>query len=118
MVWNGFDRLACLLSSYFYLYMASFLLAGPSKYDFFFNVDIFFEAIFSVSILLCFITELKIGNQKKVARDILIIGKTYIQGNFVYDLIAIIPFSLLISINGGYERLFYLLKLIRFKKGF
>lgn len=46
------------------------------------------------------------------------IGKKYIQGNLSYDVFAIIPFSLLIRINGGYERLFYILKLIRFNKGF
>lgn len=40
------------------------------------------------------------------------------QGNLIYDVIAIIPFSLLIKINGGYERLFYLLKMVRFQKGF
>jgi hypothetical protein len=48
----------------------------------------------------------------------LAIGKKYIKGNLLYDFIAIIPFSLLINIEGGYERLFYILKMIRFQKGY
>ena len=62
MVWNGFDKLARLISSYFYLYMASFLLAGPNYNDFYFYVDIFFEAIFLISMLLEFITDFKTGS--------------------------------------------------------
>ena len=63
IVWNGFDKFSRLISTYFYLYMASFLLAGPNNQDFFFFVDILFEAIFFVSMLLEFITDFKTGNQ-------------------------------------------------------
>ena len=114
MMWHGFVKLVCLISSYFYLYMASYLLAGPSHFDLFFNIDITFEAIFLVAMLLEFITDFKTGSQQKVNRDLLSISKKYIKGNLLYDFIAIIPFSLLIKINGGYERLFYLLKMVRF----
>jgi hypothetical protein len=59
VAWNAFNKVACLISSYFYLYMASFLMQGPSKGDMFFMIDIVFESIFVVSMLLEFLTDYK-----------------------------------------------------------
>lgn len=46
------------------------------------------------------------------------ISTRYLKGNFLYDFLPLIPFSEVIILDSGLQRLFFLIKLIRFQTGF
>ena len=68
--------------------------------------------------MLEFITEYKPeGDLSAPVRDLQAISMNYLKGRFIYDFIPILPLGELIKFEGGYERLFYLIKIIRIGKG-
>jgi len=104
-----------LTSSYFYAYIAAF--GVPKTNSNLFYTNLFYEGIFSLQILLEFITDYRPqGTFSKPVRDLSKISSRYLKGGFIYDFIPLIPLDNIIKI-GGYERLFYLIKLMRFGKG-
>lgn len=81
-------------------------------------IVIFYEVVFFVQMLLKFITEYKPeGDLSPPIRDLQIIATTYLKGTFIYDFIPIFPFAEVLKYENGYERLFYLIKIIRIGKG-
>ena len=57
-------------------------------------------------------------NKRMDIKDPIKIALRYINSQFAFDLLAIIPFNFFITIKYGYGRLFYLVKLLRLFKGF
>jgi hypothetical protein len=68
-IWNLFIKFACLISSYLYLYMASFMSTHPEPGDTLYIFDIMFEAIFVIAMMQEFITDFEEIAQNKIVRD-------------------------------------------------
>jgi hypothetical protein len=80
-------------------------------------VNLIYEIIFAISIMLKFLYEYKIEDaEQPPVRDLQKIGMRYLKDQFIWDFIPIIPFPAL-DFN-GYERLFYLIKIMRLVNGF
>ena len=118
MVWNYINKICCLVSSHIYLFMAAYLSKDLLPEDNLYKLDLFFETFFAISMVLEFLTDFEPVPGQKAIRDLVIIANRYIKGEFIYDLIALVPFNFFIDIDDGYERLFYLFKLLRLQKGF
>lgn len=112
--WNAIIKILCLISSHVYLYMASFLNEDPDPSSTLFKMDITFEIAFLISMVLEFLTDIQPEQKElKPIRDPILIAKNYINGNFLVDFLALIPFSYFVKIQGGYGRFFYLFKILR-----
>ena len=99
--------------------MASFLTEDPDPKSNLFKMDIFFEAVFLISMIVEFLTDYQPEQQgQEPIRDPILIAKKYIYGGFIVDLFALIPFTYFIQLKDGYGRLFYLVRVLRLKKGF
>jgi hypothetical protein len=81
------------------------------------QVDNIFEAIFYISFALNFIVDFKIEGQKRPVRDLKEIGLRYLKGNFLFDLIPIIPFVNIFNFNNGREKVLYSVKILRLITG-
>jgi len=68
-LWNLFIKFTCLMSSYLYLYMASFMSTHPMPGDTLYLFDIMFEAIFVLAMIQEFITDFEDTSQNKIVRD-------------------------------------------------
>ena len=97
--------------------MASFIKDDPQPGSFYYDFDWAIEGIFFFAILIQLLTDYEDQDQKLV-RDYTKILKRYFYNQFIYDLIPIIPFPYFIKLSNGYGRIFYILKVIRLKKGF
>lgn len=76
------------------------------------------ESCFFIFMILQFFKAYVPQYQNREIRDYRMIAARYIEGDFKLDLFAIIPWPYFISLNHKYERLLFLMKLVRFKKGF
>lgn len=114
--WSFLNIFSCLTSSYFYAYISAF---GVPEVGSVLSVIVFtYEIIFFIKMMLCFITEYKPeGDLAEPVRDIQEISMIYLKGHFIYDFIPILPLGEAIKFQNGYERLFYLIKIIRIGKG-
>lgn len=74
------------------------------------------EVIFFFRIGTEFLTDFQ-DKDLKIIRDFEKIVMRYLKGQFIFDFITVIPFDYFIMIEGGYSRLFYLLKLLRLFQG-
>ena len=54
----------------------------------------------------------------KLVKNINMISTRYFKGNFIFDFLPLIPFAEVIVFNNGLQRLFYVIKLMRFQTGF
>lgn len=114
--WSVLNIFSCLTSSYFYAYISAF--GVPEVGSTLSNIVFTYEIIFFIKMLLEFITEYKPeGDLSAPVRDLQAISMNYLKGHFVYDFIPILPLGELIKFEGGYQRLFYLIKIIRIGKG-
>ena len=110
-IWFNIYVFCCLISSYFYAYIAAFEMPIPGT--FLYNLNMVFEAIFAISFLLCFIVDYQPPDSQKPVKDVTKIAMRYIfKGNFVYDFFPLLPFTW-ISLPNGNERLFYIIKIMR-----
>jgi len=98
--------------------MSAYLSDDPKPFDFLFSIDLYFQAFYIVSMGIEFRTDFELFPGENTIKDPIKIALRYIKTQFIFDLLAIIPFNYFISINNGYGRLFYLIKLIRLFKGF
>lgn len=77
--------------------------------------EISLEVFFTLSVLFNFILEFKQDGSMHPIRDLELIAKNYLSGNFVFDVIPCIPLQ---YVNiGGREKMFYLIKIMRLYKG-
>ena len=118
--WKAFHVLCCLSSSFMYGYLSCFRNVSPV----FYTLDIMFESIFVISMIIEFITDFKernengVGSNSQSVKSLELIAKRYVfEGNFRYDLIPLIPFQLLLLTGGRYFHLFYLIKISRIFTG-
>jgi len=116
--------LCCLASSFIYAFYAAFRndvdgdpsqINDPKLYiptmD---MIQIAFEALFLVDILLKFILEYKddfTSSHVHQVRDVSLISIRYLKTKFAYDLIPIVPFNWVFHFK--YSRIFYLVKCMR-----
>ena len=114
-MWKFLDVMACLISSYYYAYMAAF--QNPMVGEPLFNVMLFFETIFFISMVLNFFVEFVKDGQTIPTRDLAQIANRYLRSSFINDFIPLIPLPYLIDI-GGFEAHFYAIKVIRLVNGF
>ena len=114
IVWQSFHTFCCLTSSYFYVILAAFPDALENQ--FIQNVNAVFEVTFVVTIFLSFfVTYTEVGQVEPVD-DLAVVSMSYLTGQFIYDFIPVVPLQSLSL--AGYERLFYLIKLMRLYTGF
>lgn len=106
----------CVISAYIFCYKAAF---ADEDFDL---TLISFEGIFLVDMFLIFLTEYVpkdidgTGKEAKPVRELGKIAKNYVYGDFLFDIIPLVPLQL-ISIKARLNNLFYLIKVIRFVKG-
>ena len=112
--WKILETWCQLTSSYLYAYMAAFENIHDGVL---FHINLGFEVIFFLSMCFKFLYEHKKADSSKgTERDLSKIAMIYLKGEFMFDLIPLLPFVHL-PLN-GYERLFYLIKIMRLVNGF
>ena len=89
LFWRFLDVFCCLSSSCMYAYMAAFETPHPGSA--LFVLMWVFEAIFLVSMFLNFIVDYRNEGEERPVRDLFKIGKRYLNGKFVNDLVPLIP---------------------------
>lgn len=115
MIWTTVDIICCLTSSYLCAYMAAF--ENPHVGHILFDLLYAHETIFLISMILRFFVDYQNEGDVRPVRDIIKIGKRYLDTKFRYDLIPLIPLQL-IPLPHGYARLFLIIKIIRLVNGF
>lgn len=105
----------CLISSYFYGWLAAFGTPDPIKDPIEYGCQIGFELFFFISLIFNFFIEFEIDGQVQPIRDLQRIAVNYIKGYFIFDLIPCIPFHYL-PLEGD-EKLFYVFKILRIFTG-
>jgi hypothetical protein len=73
--------------------MASFSSRNLKSSDDLYKLDIFFEIIFGISMILEFLTDFEEFPGQLPVRDIAMIAKKYMKGRFLLDLLSLIPFN-------------------------
>jgi hypothetical protein len=125
MAWQMFDVLitvCCALSSYFYLFFASSrnVIDDDEFSNAHFILTFVFEGLFFIHLVLNFFKEYTPeggGDRQKPIREFNRIIRNYITTGFAFDFITLIPMQFL-HFKRHRERLFYLIKVLRFYKGF
>mmetsp|Transcript_8274 Transcript_8274/g.12665 ORF Transcript_8274/g.12665 Transcript_8274/m.12665 type:complete len:275 (-) Transcript_8274:174-998(-) len=105
---------SCLTSCYFYAFIAAFGL--PSRGEFLNTAYVAYESIFTISIVLNFFVEYQPDGSSFPVRDLFLVAKKYFRGTFIWDLVPLLPLQML-DLN-GYERLFFIIKIMRLVIGF
>ena len=110
--WCVFDMLNCLVSSYFYALIAC--LDHQTTKKSYTGVVIYFETVFAISFVLNFFIEFYPDGSTIPVRNMRQIAFRYIQNEFVFDLIPLIPLPNLF--RGGRDYHWYMVKIIRLSK--
>ena len=106
----------CLVSSYFYAYIAAFHV--PKFGDPLFTVMLCFESVFLIKMITRFFVSFTKDGQTIPTRDLNQIAKRYVKSiDFFFDAITIFPFSFILDLNGIENHLF-VIKCIRVGIGF
>lgn len=115
IVWRVVHTLACLCSCYLYAWLTAFGVpssGSPARY-----VDVAFEALFLLSLLLEFLTSYRPQSGDQEVREFAKISQRYLQGNFVPDLIPLVPLHWWFQFDNGNEKYFMLIKIVRLYRG-
>lgn len=108
----------CYVSSIFYLYLAAH---RDSRWEEYWEhneaISIVMEIIFCIYMIIQFFKAYIPQYQTKEIRDFSQIAQRYFNGDFKLDLFALIPWAHFTEHPNNYQRLLYLLKLVRLKKG-
>jgi hypothetical protein len=116
-IWNIFVVLNALLSSYFYAFVACFGDEVETNGYFVRNLDIIFETIFFVAIVINFLKSFddNVGTEK--VKDLKRIALRYCSKGFLVDFICIFPESFIFDMSPHkFFRLLYLIKIIRISR--
>lgn len=111
---SGFELVLCILSSYYYGYMASF----HSKED---EPKVLvwvliFEVYFGICFLLNFFVEYYTEDSPLPVRDLGKIAIRYLKNEFIFDLIPLIPAPQYFTFMQGHEKHLYFVKVMRLFK--
>ena len=110
--------LVSFISSFFYALLVSSHASMTSDSAQFTSIHVFTQLFFAFDLILQFFLEIPVDrSSSEFKRDIMEIGKTYIKGSFFIDLIALVPFTEILS-QWEHKELLYLLKLLRLHNGF
>jgi hypothetical protein len=85
-MYNFLIILACIVSSFIYCYLGAF--GVPQNRSSLWWMDIIFEVIFGVDILVNFCLEYRPENSLKMERDWRKIAERYAKGLFLFDALA------------------------------
>lgn len=119
LYFNLIVTVACLLSSYMYVYMAAHRISVESIQDPEAVLMVVFEVIFLIDILVNFMLsyEHETANGRLIETRVDKIATNYFKSNFIRDLIPVLPLQLT-NLANNRECLFFLIKLMRLMKGF
>ena len=110
------DSLACVMSSYFYSWLACY--GDHYKKDTIETWVLILELFFLFSMGIKFLTNYTEEGEKFPVKDWFKIAKRYLNNGFVTDLVALIPCQWIFT-HGAYKvKVLYLPKVIRFMSGF
>ena len=108
--WQFFNLCMCLISSYYYCYLSTFVEADHSKQIP--GAAIFFESIFLISVILKFNLEYQDLDSPIPVRNYGKIATRYIKNEFSLEALPLIPFPTFLKL-GGLEQHLYFIKVIR-----
>lgn len=115
--WKVLIGLSCLLSSYFYSFLALFGIHQSNSIEtkFVKSFDHFFFVLFLIDMISKFITEFTIPGQQTTCRNLDKIAIRYLKGCFLIDLVALIPFHYFLNFDEDHKiKRLLLIKVIRF----
>lgn len=115
LLWKMFVTTCCVVSSYLYAFIAAF--ENPNPGEMLFNITVFFESVFLVSICVNFLVSYEPDGEDYKVKDLTLISQRYLKGQFMFDFIPLVPLQA-ISLPGQKERLFFVIKIIRLVNGF
>ena len=78
-----------LVSPYIYAWFTVF--GTPERDTVWFKAMIFFEGFFSLNIIFTFFVEYDVDDQIEPVRDLLKIAKNYLKGQFIIEIIPLLP---------------------------
>ena len=116
-LYNTFISFLCLVSTYTYMYVATFRNGIKMWNE---PLYVFFEVNFAIHMLLQFFKSYFAYGQdsmQKEVKSISQIGMNYLQTFFIIDLIPLIPLQYL-DLPNNREKICYMVKIIRLEKGF
>lgn len=113
-LWVVFNMIMCVVSSYFYAYMAAF--KAPKPGDDLHHIMIFFECMFAVDIILKFLKSFTKDGETMPTIDLAKIAQRYLKGQFALDFIPLIPLFSIFTFKGHGH--LYIVKCIRIINGF
>ena len=120
MIFEIIVNVLCLMSSYFYMFLAAFRKEELEDFDTYWGLSIACESIFLASLIAkCFLEFFPdgAGDRSKPEKRWSYILENYARKELIWDIIPILPFQFL-RIKNNRERLFYMIKAIRARKGF
>jgi len=93
LFFNSLVSVLCIISSYYYLYIASFRYDSKFESESAgFTTMIIFESVFFVHMMLQFILEYRIEDKNETIKNIIDIALNYLYTGFIFDLIPLLPF--------------------------
>ena len=116
-VWNCIDIFCCLMSGYVYAWIGCF---GIKKDVYILSlINITLEVIFTLSIIIRFLTDYVPLGENTPVKDIFLIGERYINTGFMLDFIPWIPITFFVDAANPdkFYRLFFFVKICRMVKG-
>lgn len=120
MVFEVIVNILCLVTSYFYMFLAAFRKGELEDYESYWVLSILSESIFLISIASkCFLEFIPegAGDRSRPERRWPLILENYARKELVWDLIPILPWQFL-ELRNNRERLFFVVKAMRASKGF
>ena len=112
--WVILNMIMCIISSYFYAYMAAFKKPVPG--DNLHHLMLAFEFFFFTDMTLKFLKSYTKDGETVPTIDLGKIARRYLRGNFALDFIPLIPIPSIFNFHGHQHM--YIIKCIRIINGF
>lgn len=94
VMFNLFDKILCVLSTYTYSYIAAFRLHNRMLIEIY-NTQYFFESVFLISMISNFFVEFTVSSSGTPCRDLKLIALNYLKNDFKMDFIALLPLQMI-----------------------
>ena len=114
--WTGVDTALCLLSSYIYMWFGAF--NDAESHDLHVTATVCFEVTFLLLMLKKFLTSYSNQGEAKPVRNLHQIAMRYLQGEFIRDLIPLLPVTFIFDGERRMVKLLYVIKVVRVLNGF
>jgi hypothetical protein len=114
-IFNTIEIVIIMISSYYYAYLAAFETIRPGDVDFQWMLG--FECFFLVSCCLKFLVTYVPDGHIAEVKELSLIVERHFKGDFLVDLIPLIPFPHFLPL-GGKEKHLYFIKMMRLIKAF